>query len=198
MIMKNLSLCDIIVISNFILHKEVLIMASEKKGFIKEFKEFIARGNVLDMAVGVIMGSAFTAIVTSLVEDIFTPIIGMITGGINFAGLKYVVPIPTGEFEDDGITPIFTDGATLTYGNFIQNVITFLLTAICVFMIVKIVNKLLRKKEEKPTPPPEPSKEEVLLTQILEVMKANAEHDGVNVNDILKKDKSSADKVDIK
>ena len=189
LIMKNLSLCDIIVISNFILHKEVLIMASEKKGFIKEFKEFIARGNVLDMAVGVIMGSAFTA---------FTPIIGMITGGINFAGLKYVVPIPTGEFEDDGITPIFTDGATLTYGNFIQNVITFLLTAICVFMIVKIVNKLLRKKEEKPAPPPEPSKEEVLLTQILEVMKANAEHDGVNVNDILKKDKSSADKVDVK
>jgi large conductance mechanosensitive channel len=159
----------------------------EKKSIVQEFKEFIARGNVLDMAVGVIMGSAFTAIVTSLVEDIFTPIIGMITGGINFAGLKYVVPIPTGEFEEDGITPIFTDGATLTYGNFIQNIITFLLTSVCVFAIVKIVNKILKKKEEEPAPEPvpEPTKEEVLLTQILEVMKANAEHDGIDVQTLL-------------
>jgi large conductance mechanosensitive channel len=162
---------------------------TEKKSIIKEFKEFIARGNVLDMAVGVIMGSAFTAIVTSLVEDIFTPIIGMITGGIDFAGLKYVVPLPTGEFEEDGITPIFKDGATLTYGNFIQNIITFLLTAICVFAIVKIVNKILRKKEEEPVeePAPEPTNEEVLLSQILEVMKANAEHDGIDVEKLLEK-----------
>lgn len=158
---------------------------TEKKSIIKEFKEFIARGNVLDMAVGVIMGSAFTAIVTSLVEDIFTPIIGMITGGIDFAGLKYVVQIPdVNELLEDG-TPKLVDGATLTYGNFIQNVITFLLTAICVFIIVKIVNNILKKKEEKPAPPPEPTKEEVLLTQILEVMKANAEHDGIDVKKVL-------------
>jgi large conductance mechanosensitive channel len=170
---------------------EVFLMAKEegKKGLIKEFKEFIARGNVLDMAVGVIMGSAFTAIVTSLVEDIFTPIIGMITGGINFAGLKYTVPIPTGEFEEDGITPVFTDGATLTYGNFIQNIITFLLTAICVFAIVKIVNKILKKKEEEPAPeaPAEPSKEEVLLTQMLTIMKAQAEKEGISVEELIEK-----------
>jgi len=156
-------------------------MSKEKQGIIKEFKDFIARGNVLDMAIGVIMGSAFTAIVTSLVEDIFSPIIGMITGGIDFAGLKYTVLIPTGKFEEDGITPIFTDGATLTYGNFIQNVITFLLTAICIFAIVKIINKFFKKKEEAPKAEPTPTKEELLLTDILEVMKATAEHDGITI-----------------
>ncbi len=162
-------------------------MADEKKSIIKEFKEFIARGNVLDMAVGVIMGSAFTAIVTSLVEDIFTPIIGMITGGIDFAGLKYVVKIPDmDQLLEDG-TPTMVDGATLTYGNFIQNIITFLLTSICVFAIVKIVNKVLRKKAEEPAPEPEPTKEEVLLSQILEVMKANAEHEGIDVEKLLEK-----------
>ncbi|MCC8069461.1 MAG: large-conductance mechanosensitive channel protein MscL [Ruminococcus sp.] len=177
-------------------------MKIKGNGLIKEFKEFIARGNVLDMAVGVIMGSAFTAIVTSLVEDIFTPIIGMITGGINFAGLKYVVPIPTGEFEEDGITPIFTDGATLTYGNFIQNIITFLLTAICVFAIVKVVNKFLKKKESEPAPEPtpEPSKEEVLLTEMLEIMKANAEHDGIDIKKVLdeKLNEEDSSKVEVK
>lgn len=160
---------------------------AEKKRLIQEFKEFIARGNVLDMAVGVIMGSAFTSIVTSLVEDIFTPIIGMITGGINFAGLKYVVKIPdVNELLEDG-TPKMVDGATLTYGNFIQNVITFLLTAVCVFAIVKIVNKILKKKDEEPTPTPvpEPTKEELLLTQILDVMKANAKHDGIDIDKVL-------------
>lgn len=162
---------------------------AEKKRLIQEFKEFIARGNVLDMAVGVIMGSAFTSIVTSLVEDIFTPIIGMITGGINFAGLKYVVKIPdVNELLEDG-TPKMVDGATLTYGNFIQNVITFLLTAVCVFAIVKIVNKILKKKDEEPTPTPvpEPTKEELLLTQILDVMKINAKHDGIDIDKVLEK-----------
>lgn len=173
---------------------------AEKKGLIKEFKDFIARGNVLDMAVGVIMGSAFTSIVTSLVEDIFTPIIGMITGGIDFAGLKYVVKIPdVNELLEDG-TPKMVDGATLTYGNFIQNVITFLLTAVCVFAIVKIVNKILKKKEEEPAPPPvaEPTKEELLLTQILDVMKANAKHDGIDIDKVLEqKTKDEKSKVEV-
>ena len=113
---------------------------SEKKGFIGEFKEFIARGNVMDMAVGIIVGSAFTAIVTSLVGDIFTPIIGLILGGINFAGMAITI----GE-------------ASITFGNFIQAIINFLLTAFVVFCMVKIVNGMRRKKEEEaPIPEPEP------------------------------------------
>lgn len=163
-------------------------MSKEKKGIIKEFKEFISRGNVLDMAIGVIMGSAFTAIVTSLVEDIFSPIIGMITGGIDFAGLKYTVLIPTGKFEEDGITPIFTDGATLTYGNFIQNVITFILTAICIFAIVKVINKFFNKKEQTPKLDPKPTNEEILLAEILEVMKSTAERDGITFENPKKED----------
>lgn len=103
---------------------------------LKEFKKFIARGNVLDMAVGIIVGSAFTAIVNSLVNDIFTPLMGLILGGINFSGLSFKV----GE-------------ATIAYGAFIQAVINFLLIAFSVFMLIKMINKIPRKKQEEEKAP---------------------------------------------
>lgn len=129
---------------------------SEKKGFFGEFKEFIARGNVMDMAVGIIVGSAFTAIVTSLVGDIFTPIIGLILGGINFAGMAVTI----GE-------------ASINFGNFIQAIINFLLTAFVVFCMVRMMNKMRRKKEEEPAPAPEPTPDPTveLLTEIRDLMK---------------------------
>ncbi|MBQ8686948.1 MAG: large-conductance mechanosensitive channel protein MscL [Ruminococcus sp.] len=123
---------------------------------VTEFKEFISKGNVLDMAVGLIIGSAFTAIVTSLVNDIFTPLIGMIIGGINFAGISVTV-----------------GSATLSIGLFLQAIINFLLTAICVFIVVKAINRFRRKKDEKPAPP-KPSKEELLLTEIRDLLKEQA------------------------
>ena len=100
---------------------------------LKEFKKFIARGNVLDLAVGVIVGGAFSSIVTSLVNNIFTPIIGLIVGGVDFSSLSKT-------FRDTKIM----------YGAFIQSVIDFLIVAFCLFIVVKAVNKVTHKKEEKP------------------------------------------------
>lgn len=126
------------------------------KGIIKEFKEFISKGNVLDMAVGLIVGSAFTAIVTALVENIFTPLIGLVIGGVNFSGIHITI-----------------GDATLEIGLFLQAIINFLLTAICVFIVVKTINGFRRKKEESPAPP-KPSKEELLLTEIRDLLKEQA------------------------
>ena len=155
----------------------------KKKGVIAEFKEFISKGNVVDMAVGVIIGSAFTAIVNSLVADIFTPLIGIIIGGIDFASLSIKIP-------DTEVAGKVIPGAELTYGNFIQCIITFLLTAVCVFIFVKTINairnnSLLKKKEEEAEKegekaaeeaaapePPKPSNEELLLTEIRDLLKA--------------------------
>ncbi|MBQ2218180.1 MAG: large-conductance mechanosensitive channel protein MscL [Firmicutes bacterium] len=124
---------------------------------MKEFKEFISRGNVMDMAVGIIIGGAFTAIVSSLVADIITPIIGMLMGGINFSELAVTV-----------------GSAQLTYGNFIQAVINFLLVAWVLFLIVKAMNKMKRKEEEKPAEPEapsEPPEDIVLLREIRDSLK---------------------------
>ena len=107
------------------------------KAFIKEFKEFISRGNVMDMAVGVIIGGAFTAIVTSLVNDIITPLLGIIIGGIDFSGICVTI-----------------GSAQVMFGNFIQAVINFLLTALVIFTMMKAFNKLQRKKEEEPKKAP--------------------------------------------
>ena len=134
-----------------------------KKGF-NEFKEFISRGNVIDMAVGVIMGGAFTSIVTSLVNDIFMPVIGLIFGGIDFTSLRIVLSPATETAEE----------AALYYGNFIQNVVNFLLVAVVIFLIVKLINKLRKKKEEEPAPAPapeEPSEEVLLLREIRDELK---------------------------
>lgn len=123
-------------------------------GFIKEFKEFAVKGNVMDMAVGVIIGGAFGKIVTSLVNDVFMPIIGIITGGIDFTGLSAKV----GEAE-------------IKYGQFIQNIVDFLLVALCIFLVIKAINKFKKKEEEAPAAPPEPSKEEKLLGEIRDLLK---------------------------
>lgn len=111
---------------------------SKMKGFIAEFKEFISRGNVIDLAVGVIIGGAFTGIVTSLVNDIIMPFIGFIFGGINFSGLKYVI-----RPASDGVAE-----AAVYYGNFIQNVVNFLLVAIVIFSVIKAINHFRKKKEK--------------------------------------------------
>ena len=126
---------------------------------VKEFKEFISRGNVIDLAVGVIIGGAFGNIVTSLVNDIIMPIIGMIIGGINFSSLSITV-----------------GKASIAYGNFIQNVINFLIIALCIFFVVKFMNKLasLKKKEEKKEASKEeakPSEEVLLLKEIRDLLK---------------------------
>ena len=130
--------------------------------FFKEFKEFISKGNVMDMAVGIIIGSAFTAIVTSLVNDIIMPLFGAIFGGINFADMKLTLVAATEEAE----------GVFFCYGAFIQAIINFLLIALCVFIIIKQINKLkelAKKKEEEPEEEekePELSDEAKLLTEI--------------------------------
>lgn len=109
------------------------------KTFMKEFKKFVARGNVMDMAVGIIIGGAFTAIVTSLVDDILMPVLSLIVGGFDFSALCIVL----GEGEN---------AATLNYGAFIAAVINFLLIALVIFMLIKAINKISGKKEEEPAP----------------------------------------------
>ena len=104
----------------------------EKKGFVQEFKTFISRGNVVDMAVGVIIGSAFTKIVNSLVNDVLMPALGVLTGGVNFAELKFVITPATEEVAE----------VAIKYGAFVQNIIDFLLIAIVVFVMVKMINKI--------------------------------------------------------
>ena len=129
-------------------------------GFVKEFKEFAVKGNVMDMAVGVIIGGAFGKIVSSVVDDLLMPLVGMLTGGVDFTALS----VKVGE-------------ATLSYGNLIQNIIDFLIVAFCVFMLIKVVNKLTTKKKEEETKPaetpkaPEPSNEEKLLMEIRDLLK---------------------------
>lgn len=131
------------------------------KGVLGEFKEFISKGNVLDMAVGLIIGSAFTAIVTSLVDDILMPFIGMILAGVNFNSLGVTIPWGNKPF--------------LAIGSFLNAVITFLLTAVCVFILVKVMNAFRRKKEDKPKEPLKPTKEEELLAEIRDLLKAQQE-----------------------
>jgi large conductance mechanosensitive channel len=124
-------------------------------GFISEFKEFAMKGNVMDMAVGVIIGGAFGKIVSSLVDDILMPLIGVVTGGLDFSGLKATI-----------------GDANITYGMFIQNVVDFLIVAFCIFLMLKGINKLNRKKEEPAAPeaPAGPTTEE-LLADIKEILK---------------------------
>ena len=138
------------------------------KKFITEFKEFISKGNVLDLAVGVIIGGAFTSIVNSLVNDIFMPVIGGILSGINFTDLKVVIPAAIEGMSD----------VTICYGSFIQAVVNFLLTALVVFLFIKGISKLRFKKaeeeKEEPKEEPNPSDEVLLLRDILaEIKKEN-------------------------
>ena len=141
-------------------------------GFIKEFKDFAMKGNVMDMAVGVIIGGAFGKIVTSMVNDVLMPIISLCTGGLDFTNLFVNL---SGSEKYETIAAAKEAGASvLAYGQFIQNIVDFLIVAICIFLMIKAVNKMNKKKEEAPAPapePPAPSKEEVLLTEIRDLLK---------------------------
>ena len=125
------------------------------KGFINEFKTFIKRGNVIDLAVGVIIGGAFGTIISSLVDDILMPLLGIVIGGINFSELTWEV-----------------GDAVIKYGAFLQNVLDFLIVAFCIFMFIKLLNSFNRKEEVKEeVKKPEPSNEEKLLMEIRDLLK---------------------------
>ena len=130
--------------------------------FKQEFKEFVLRGNVMDMAVGIIIGGAFGKIVSSLVDDILMPLIGLVTGGINFTELKYVIK----PAEINAAGEEMVAATTLNYGLFIQNIVDFLIISLVIFMMIRAINSLRKKQEEPAAPAPEPSDEVKLLTEI--------------------------------
>ena len=123
---------------------------------IKEFKEFISKGNVLDLAIGVVMGTAFSGIVTSLVNDIIMPLVGLIIGGIDFTGMKVTV-----------------GDASITYGNFIQNIVNFLIISLSIFLFVKLINKITRNEKKKNEEKPKKDPQVELLEEILSELKKN-------------------------
>lgn len=135
---------------------------------LNEFKAFAMRGNVLDMAVGVIIGGAFGKIVTSLVNDIFMPLIGLATGGMDFTNLFFALD---GNRYETLAAAKEAGASVFAYGQFIQNIVDFLLVALCVFMVIKAVNRFKKKEEDAPAAPPAPSKEETLLTEIRDILK---------------------------
>ena len=135
------------------------------KKFFEEFKAFALKGNMMDMAIGVIIGGAFGKIVSSIVDDIIMPPIGWLIGGVNFSDLK--VTLPTVEIP--GVEKM--SAATINYGNFIQTLLDFVIIAFCVFLLVKGINTLARKKKEEPQPAPAPTNEEKLLAEIRDLLK---------------------------
>ena len=137
-----------------------------KSSFLKDFKDFAMKGNVLDMAVGVVIGGAFGKIVSSLVSDIIMPLVGLLGGGTDFNSLKWVIKdavVQNGE--------VIKEAATLNYGTFIQNIVDFLIIAFSIFCVLRAMIKMKKEKEEAPAPPPAPSAEETLLTDIRDLLK---------------------------
>jgi large conductance mechanosensitive channel len=130
----------------------------------KEFKEFAMRGNVVDMAVGIIIGAAFGKIVSSLVNDVIMPPIGILLGGIDFSNFMLTLKEAMGEVP----------AVTLNYGVFINTVIDFLIIAFVIFMVIKGMNRMKRKQEEEPAAPPAPTKEQTLLTEIRDLLKSRS------------------------
>lgn len=128
---------------------------------MSEFREFAMRGNVVDMAVGIVIGTAFGKIVSSFVNDVLMPPIGMLIGGVDFSDLSATLKQATEEAE----------AVTLNYGLFIQTLIDFVIIAFAIFMVIKAMNSLKKKKEEEPAAPPKPSAEESLLTEIRDLLK---------------------------
>jgi len=128
---------------------------------MSEFKSFAMRGNVMDMAVGIVIGGAFGKIVSSFVNDVLMPPIGMMMGGVDFNDLAVVLKEASGDVA----------AVTLNYGSFIQTVVDFLIIAFAIFMVVKAMNNMKKKEEEAPAAPPKPSAEEVLLTEIRDALK---------------------------
>jgi large conductance mechanosensitive channel len=132
--------------------------------FFSEFKKFAMRGNVVDLAVGVVIGAAFGKIVTSLVNDIIMPPIGYMIGGVNFSSLVLTIGTPT--VDDKGLV---SGGAIIRYGEFVNTVLQFIIVAVAIVLVVKAMNRLIRKEEAAPAPPPE---DVVLLTEIRDILKA--------------------------
>jgi len=129
---------------------------------LKEFREFAVRGNVVDMAVGIIIGAAFGKIVSSLVADVVTPPLGLLIGGVDFSRLAFTLSAPL-----EGVAPVI-----IAYGKFLQSLFDFTIVAFAIFMLVKGINHLKRKEEAAPTlPPPAPTQEELLLTEIRDLLK---------------------------
>ncbi|MBQ1199604.1 MAG: large-conductance mechanosensitive channel protein MscL [Bacteroidaceae bacterium] len=152
-----------------------------KSTFLQDFKAFAMKGNVIDMAVGVIIGGAFGKIVTSVVNDLIMPTVGMLVGGVNFTDLKLTMKeaVPEKLNEAGEVIEAAVPAVTLNYGNFLQQTFDFLIIAFCIFLMVKGIAKLnnMKKKEEEapaeptPAPAPEPSAEEKLLTEIRDLLK---------------------------
>ncbi|EHD19914.1 MULTISPECIES: large-conductance mechanosensitive channel protein MscL [Brenneria] len=128
---------------------------------IKEFREFAMRGNVVDLAVGVIIGAAFGKIVSSLVSDIIMPPLGLLIGGVDFKQFSLVLRDAQGDIP----------AVIMNYGHFIQNIFDFIIVAFAIFMAIKLMNKMRRKQEDAPAEPPKPSAEETLLTEIRDLLK---------------------------
>ncbi len=128
---------------------------------IKEFKEFAMRGNVVDMAVGIVIGAAFGKIIASLVKDVIMPPIGLLLGGMDFSNLSWVIK----EAKEGA------EAVIIKYGTFINTIIEFIIIAFAIFLVIKAMNSMKKKEEAKPAPPPAPSKEEVLLTEIRDLLK---------------------------
>ncbi len=138
---------------------------------LKEFRDFIAKGNVLDLAIGIIIGAAFTAIVGSFVKDILTPLIGLV-GTANFNDRFLILKEGTKPGPYDSVEMASKAGAvTMNYGTFLTAFINFLIVAFVLFLIVKAANRMKKKAEEAPAAPPEPTKEEILLTEIRDLLK---------------------------
>ncbi len=132
----------------------------------KEFKKFALKGNVIDLAVGVIIGGAFGKIVTSLVNDIVMPLLGVLLGKVNLKHMKWIIRPAEGDITE----------LSVLYGAFLQNIIDFLIISLSIFLVIKLITSLKKKEEDKPSAPPappEPSKEEVLLTEIRDILKSN-------------------------
>jgi large conductance mechanosensitive channel len=129
---------------------------------IKEFKDFAVKGNVVDMAVGIVIGGAFGKIVSSLVNDVIMPPVGMLLGGIDFSKLAIVIK----ESSVEGVDPV-----TINYGMFVNSLVNFVIIAFSIFMVVKAINAAKRKEEEKPAQAPKPSNEEILLAEIRDALK---------------------------
>ena len=130
-------------------------------GMMQEFKTFAVKGNVIDMAVGIVIGAAFGKIVSSFVADVIMPPIGVALGGVDFSSLAWTVQEAVGE----------TAAVTVNYGAFIQTVVDFTIIAFAIFMVVKAINNMKKQEEEAPKAPPAPSKEEVLLAEIRDLLK---------------------------
>ncbi len=136
-------------------------------GLISEFRTFAMRGNVVDMAVGIIIGGAFGKIISSLVSDVIMPPIGLLVGGVNFTRLK----IPLKEKVLDATGQTITEAVAINYGTFIQTAVDFLIIAFAIFLMIKAMNHMQKKEEAKPVAPPSPSNEEKLLSEIRDLLK---------------------------